>query len=48
MRRLLTFLLLAPTAALAIGLQDEPVGAKVDGTFQFATSASTPPPANGR
>jgi hypothetical protein len=35
MRRLLTFLLLAPTAALAIGLQDEPVGAKVDGTFQF-------------
>ena len=35
MRRLLALLLLAPVTALAIGLQDEPVGAKVAGTFQF-------------
>jgi hypothetical protein len=35
MRRVLAVLLLAPAAALAIGLQDDPVGTKVTDTFQF-------------
>lgn len=35
MKRLTTALLLAPAAALAIGLQDQPVGAKLEGPFQF-------------
>ena len=33
--RLLALFLLAPAAALAIGLQDEPVGSPVGGTFQL-------------
>ena len=43
MIRSIAFALLLPAGAYAIGLQDEPVGAKVGGTFQFGNKKISVP-----